>query len=138
MNFNPLHVLDLILADWASPKVRRLIHNLIALGVSLVGIWLAANGDWLVALGALATAVYAASNRANTPQADLAGDPETTPRDEYDELDDGLSYEEAGGLFWVSPEVHVDGQPVRGVRATGSVEPPVRRELRRGEGLGAP
>mgnify|MGYP003601884544 FL=1 len=108
MNFNPLHVLDLILADWASPKVRRLIHNLIALGVSLVGIWLAANGDWLVALGALATAVYAASNRANTPQADLAGDPETTPRDEYDELDDGLSYEEAGGLFWVSPEVHVE------------------------------
>ena len=59
MNFNPLHVLDLILADWASPKVRRLIHNLIALGVSLVGIWLAANGDWLVALGALAMLLLA-------------------------------------------------------------------------------
>ena len=38
-------------------------------------------------------AAFDASNRANTPQADLAGDPETTPRDEYDELDDGLSYE---------------------------------------------
>lgn len=63
---NPLSLLDSILADWASPRVRRLIHGLVLLAVVLLGIWLAAEGDWKKALAALAAAVYAGANHANT------------------------------------------------------------------------
>lgn len=66
MNINPLDALNNLLEDYASPKTRRLIHGLISLAVALVGVWLAANGDWkqfALALGAL---VYAYANKANT------------------------------------------------------------------------
>lgn len=63
---NPLTLIDTILEDWASPRVRRLIHGLLLLAVTLAGIWLAAGGDWIEALGALVAAVYVSSNHANT------------------------------------------------------------------------
>jgi hypothetical protein len=67
MNLNPLALLDALLADWASPRVRRLIHTLLALVLVVVTAVLAAGGDWKVALGTLLAALYAAINKANTP-----------------------------------------------------------------------
>ena len=64
---NPLALLDSILADWASPRVRRLVHGVLLLLVVILSLWLAAGGDWLAFAGALAAAVYAGSNHANTP-----------------------------------------------------------------------
>ena len=65
-NLNPLTVLDQILADWASPRVRRTIHGLLALAASLVSIYLAAGGNWGEAAMSLAALLYAGSNHANT------------------------------------------------------------------------
>jgi hypothetical protein len=65
-SLNPLHLIDSLLRDWASPRVRRLIHGLILLAVVVGGIWLAADGDWVKFAGALLAAFYAASNVANT------------------------------------------------------------------------
>lgn len=65
-NLNPLTVLDQILADWASPRVRRTIHGLLALAASLVSIYLAAGGNWGEAALSLAALLYAGSNHANT------------------------------------------------------------------------
>lgn len=66
MTLNPLDALDGLLEDYASPKARRLIHGLLSLAVALVGVYLAANGDWkefALALGAL---LYTYANKANT------------------------------------------------------------------------
>lgn len=92
MNTNPLHLLDSLLSDWASPRVRRLIHGLLLLAAVIIGIWLAVDGDWKEFVAAMIAAVYAASNVANTPAVDLA--PAGVDRD----VDDGLTYEESGGL----------------------------------------
>lgn len=71
---NPFDILDSILADYASAKTRRLIHSLILLGVVLVTIWQAADGDWIKAAIALGAALYAEANRANTPSIPQVGD----------------------------------------------------------------
>lgn len=84
---NPINILDSILADYASPKVRRLVHSVLLLGLVIAIAVLSFDGDWLAALTASAAAVYAALNRANTPAAPL----------DQPEPDDGSSYEEAGG-----------------------------------------
>ena len=75
-NLNPLVLLDILLADWVSPKVRRGLHNLILFVVAIVAIWLAADGDWWQFLVALVGALYAASNRANTPEESVSGNDE--------------------------------------------------------------
>lgn len=67
MNLNLIALLDSLLEDWASPKVRRLIHALLALALFVITAVLAAGGDWKAALGTLAVTVYAAMNKANTP-----------------------------------------------------------------------
>lgn len=72
-NLNPLVLLDILLADWVSPKVRRGLHNLILLIAAVVAIWLAADGDWWQFLIALFGSLYAASNRANTTPYDSDG-----------------------------------------------------------------
>lgn len=89
---NPMTYLDSILSDYASPKVRRLIHSILLLAVAIVTIVLAAEGDWKKALLALAAAVYASANRANTnpeedtdeefvliPDEDVSGNDEALP-----------------------------------------------------------
>ncbi len=88
---NPLEIIDGILSDWASPKVRRLIHALIALGLLVGSAVLAADGDWAVAALALFGTLYAAVNKANTPATPLGDAGEI-------EVDDDLTYEESGGL----------------------------------------
>lgn len=108
MTINPFDLLDNVLEDYASPKTRRLLHALLSLAVALVGVWLAANGDWkqfAIALGAL---VYTYANKANTdpiPQQPVDSDehdkweaqpthvddiiPRTTEHDESDLYGDG-------------------------------------------------
>ncbi len=66
MNLNPLALLDSILVDWASPRVRRLIHGLLLFAAFCATGWLAVDGDWKKALAALAAAIYVGSNHANT------------------------------------------------------------------------
>ena len=63
---NPFTILDTLLVEWASPKWRRTIHGLLTLALALSAIWTASSGDWRVALGALAAAVYTEANRVNT------------------------------------------------------------------------
>ena len=63
---NPLSLLDNLLADWASPKVRRLVHGLLLLVASVASIYLAVEGDWLQCIVALIATLYVGSNRANT------------------------------------------------------------------------
>lgn len=89
---NPLATLDALLADWASPRVRRLVHALLALILIIVTAVLAAGGDWEAALISLVGTVYAALNKANTPAVDLDSAGVSTGED------DDLTYEEAGGL----------------------------------------
>lgn len=70
---NPFDILDSILEDYASPRTRRLLHAIILFVVTLVAIWLAAEGDWKKAVIALVAAFYAAANKANTdPDAGMA------------------------------------------------------------------
>lgn len=88
---NPLNTLDSILSDWASPRVRRLVHALLALGLLVVAAYFAADKDWAVAIPALLATVYAAVNKANTPATTLEDSGVDTT------VDDGLTYEEAGG-----------------------------------------
>lgn len=64
---NPFHLIDSILEDYAGPKVRRTIHAVLALALVLFTIWQAAGGDWKEAIAALAVALYAGANKANTP-----------------------------------------------------------------------
>lgn len=63
---NPFAVLDGLLADYASPKVRRTLHSLLVLAAIGASIFLAAEKDWEVAVGTLVAALYAWANRANT------------------------------------------------------------------------
>lgn len=63
---NPLTLIDSILADWASPRLRRLVHGLLTLAVLVVAAVLAADGDWGKALATLVAGVYTEANRANT------------------------------------------------------------------------
>lgn len=88
---NPLTLLDSLLADWASPRVRRLVHGLLTIAAMVVTAYFAAEQDWSKAIAALVAMFYTEANRANTPATPL-----TSP-DDIDETDDGLTYEEAGG-----------------------------------------
>lgn len=63
---NILHLIDSILMDWVSPRVRRTIHSVLLIASLLFAIWLSVGGDWKQAVIALAAAFYAASNRSNT------------------------------------------------------------------------
>lgn len=84
MNVNPLTLLDVLLAEYASPKARRIIHGVILLALSLVTLWLAVEGDWKEFAISLAAAVYAAANRANTG---TAADEEDSEDIEYPDED---------------------------------------------------
>lgn len=66
---NPLTIIDGILADWASPRVRRLVHALILLAGLVGSAWLAADGDWKAAAAALIAGLYGGANHANVPPA---------------------------------------------------------------------
>lgn len=63
---NPLTVLDDLLADYASPRARRLFHSLLLLVATCAALWLSVEGDWKEALLALLAMVYTSANRANT------------------------------------------------------------------------
>lgn len=89
---NPITLIDTLMSDYVPAKYRRLVHALILIVAAGVTIWMAADGDWRKALIAAAAAIYAAVNKANTPATDLS------PAGGDFEPDDGLSYEEAGGL----------------------------------------
>ena len=65
-NLNPFNIVDSILADWASPRVRRTIHALLTMAAAVVSIYLAADGDWRQAAVAFAALLYAGANHANT------------------------------------------------------------------------
>lgn len=82
MTMNPLIYLDSLLQDWASPKVRRVIHSLVLLLLGLFALWQTFDGNWEAVVGALAAAVYAESNRANTPPIEVE-----TPNTEIDDYD---------------------------------------------------
>lgn len=90
-NFNPIHLLDLILADWASPRARRLVHGLIALVLGVLAVIVSVEGDWDRLLPILLAALYAAANKANTLETPLS------PSGDDEVPFDGVSYEEAGG-----------------------------------------
>lgn len=98
-NLNPIAILDQLLADYTSPKIRRLIHSLVLLGAALVAVYLAAGKDWKQAAIALAASLYAAANKANTT---------VTPLDpagyDSDPGDDDETYEDAGGAAF--PDEH--------------------------------
>lgn len=68
-----------MLSDWASPRVRRLVHRAVLLIAALFVFWQAAEGDFLQAALALAAAVYAEANKVNTPDV-----PETSEVDDSD------------------------------------------------------
>jgi hypothetical protein len=106
-SLNPITILDQILADYTSPKVRRLIHSLVLLVAALVTVYLAAGKDWKQAAIALAASLYAAANKANTPATTL------DPAGHDSEPNDDLSYEDAGGADF--PETHPeDDTPIAG------------------------
>lgn len=71
-NLNPLHLIDSILEDWVSARVRRTFHSVLLLAAIVVGIYFAFEGNWQEVIGALVAAVYAGSNRANTEPIDDA------------------------------------------------------------------
>lgn len=66
-NLNPLAMLDSVLADWASARVRRLIHALLLVAMTAVTVWLGADRNWEAALVTLVGMLYVGSNHANTP-----------------------------------------------------------------------
>jgi len=94
MNLNPFTMLDSLLEDYASPKVRRLIHTVILIGIAIVAIFLGADRDWQQFVIALGVALYAAMNKANTPATTLDSAGANTVSDGTDEDE---SYEDAGG-----------------------------------------
>jgi hypothetical protein len=96
MNLNPLVLIDILLSDLVPAKGRRVIHNLILLVAAVVTIWLAAEKDWTEFLIALVSTLYAASNRANTPDESVSGNDE-------DDLD--ISVEAEGDPERVAREV---------------------------------
>lgn len=71
---NPFTLLDNILSEYASPKVRRLVHLAILLVTAVVTIYFAAGGDWTQFAIALAAALYAGANKANTPAPEKVDD----------------------------------------------------------------
>lgn len=110
-NLNPLHILDSILEDWASARVRRTIHSLLLLVAALGGLYLASDGDWLKALVALLALVYTAANRANTePLGDAYPsfyDGEVDPKDYEGDYDPESDYD-------LSTEAATFDEPVSG------------------------
>lgn len=68
---NPIKIIDQILTDYASPKVRRFVHSLVSLAIALLGVYLAAEGDWAKAGAALLALVYTEANRVNTPDPEV-------------------------------------------------------------------
>lgn len=85
MSKNPLGVIDSVLEDWVSPRVRRTIHALLALAAVVAAIWVATEGNWGAFIGALVAAFYAESNRANTnPEPEDDGVIVEDPEDRYD------------------------------------------------------
>lgn len=91
---NPLTLLDKILEDWASERVRRLVHGLLVLAAVIVTIVLAAGGDWREALAALVAAIYAGANHANTKPGGEHDPDSAQPEWAYDNADPELEYEE--------------------------------------------
>lgn len=91
---NPFDLLDSLLLDWASPRVRRSIHTVLLLVAGLVSVYLAVDGDWGQFAISLIATLYAAANKANTPAIDLH------PSGTVMEPDDGLSYEASGGAAY--------------------------------------
>lgn len=92
MTINPLTLLDSILSDYASPKTRRLIHSLLLLGAVLVTLYLSVEGNWREAIVALAAAIYAGANKANTgSEAD-------------DGVYDGVYDDEDGSVVYENPD----------------------------------
>lgn len=110
---NPITTLDSILSDWASPRARRLVHALIALVLLIVTAYFAAGGDWAVAVPALLATVYAAMNKANTPATAL------TTAGVDDTVDDGLTYEQAGGAPFPEGDTYVIEPPMS--HTTGTI-----------------
>lgn len=100
MNANPFALLDGLLADWVSPKVRRIIHTILFLIATVITIVLAAGGDWREALLTLFVAFYTGANRANTlPSEDDYDTDEGYIHDPQNELDaeDELDGADEGG-----------------------------------------
>lgn len=91
---NPIHAIDQLLGDWASPKVRRSLHSLVALVAFGITIWQGTDGDPKKAVVAGVVALYGAANKANTLHTDLAA-AGTGHQDDDD--DDEDTYEAAGG-----------------------------------------
>ena len=81
---NPLSALDSILTDWASPRVRRLVHSLLSLVAVGAAAVLAADGDWGKAVLALLAALYPTANHANTPVETYVGDDASTIAEDND------------------------------------------------------
>lgn len=95
MTLNPLHLLDSLLVDYASPKARRGIHTVILLALAIFALWQGAGGDWRETLAALAVLAYASANRANTAPPE---GPDDNP--EYPEETQGLpQWGEEGYLY---------------------------------------
>lgn len=65
---NPFTLLDSVLADWASPRVRRLIHFILLVVVAAGAVYFAVGGDWEAFAASVVAALYTAANKANTPQ----------------------------------------------------------------------
>lgn len=91
MNLNPFVLLDILLADLVSAKARRVIHTGLLLIVAVVAIWLAADGNWTEFVIAVVAALYAASNKANTPD-----ESETSVSRNGDETEDASVEPETG------------------------------------------
>lgn len=66
MDKNPFAIVDSVLEDWVSPRVRRTLHSLILIASILGALWVASEGNWGAFAGTLVAAFYAGSNRANT------------------------------------------------------------------------
>lgn len=88
---SPLALIDALLTEWASPKVRRTLHALLSLALLVGTVWLAAGGDWTVALGTLVATLYTEANRVNTPDPDEDDDP--SDDDEEDVEFDGTEFD---------------------------------------------
>lgn len=89
----PFDLLDALLADWASPRVRRLVHALLTIIMFVATTYLAADGNWKTAIISMLMGIYTSANHANTPTPALAASDRI-------QSDDGVSYENAGGHLY--------------------------------------